>query len=588
MANTKPDAAQITYQAAGTGAEVRDVESKLGEVVSVRDFGAVGDGVTNDTDAFSAASAYITSLGGGKLVIPRGTYVVGKQTFAGATGKGYSYQSSPIINIVNCVNPVIIEFQGATLKLATGLKYGSFDPVTGAVYNPGSMPFVNTDYRADVGCMLFTQNNTNVLITGVCELDGNSASAVLGGAWGDTGRQLASCGLLAYNNLQFQAENIYTHHHCLDGVIIGWTGLTETSPKHPHTLININSDYNARQGLSVVGTNGLVVINSKFNNTGRGALISAPGAGIDLEAELTLSRNISFINCECINNIGVGMVADSGDTRDVTFERCKFVGTATWSIWPRKAGLVFRDCLIVGSAVNAYSSLTAPNDSTKFYNCKFSDNSALSPTGVVYASGYVILFDGTPNVLLDGCTIEATRESACLITGNSSGSPTIKDSVIVFSAGTSYLANRSQAASFQDAHISGLTVLDAITVDIPADGYFIYMPGGTLNLRFSGVNQCISPAGKIKWFSWSTGAGGATGILGENNSIDVPKTALALSKSTGGDFIGYYGTIKIISGPSAPTGGSVGDRCINSNPVVGQPKGWVCTAPGTWVSEGNL
>jgi len=37
--------------------------------------------------------------------------------------------------------------------------------------------------------------------------------------------------------------------------------------------------------------------------------------------------------------------------------------------------------------------------------------------------------------------------------------------------------------------------------------------------------------------------------------------------------------------------GGVGDRVINKNPVVGQPKSWVCTVagtPGTWVSEGNL
>jgi hypothetical protein len=36
---------------------------------------------------------------------------------------------------------------------------------------------------------------------------------------------------------------------------------------------------------------------------------------------------------------------------------------------------------------------------------------------------------------------------------------------------------------------------------------------------------------------------------------------------------------------------SVGDRLINTPPVVGQPKAWVCTvsgSPGTWVSEGNL
>lgn len=36
---------------------------------------------------------------------------------------------------------------------------------------------------------------------------------------------------------------------------------------------------------------------------------------------------------------------------------------------------------------------------------------------------------------------------------------------------------------------------------------------------------------------------------------------------------------------------AVGDICVNSTPVVGQPKGWRCTVagtPGTWVSEGNL
>jgi hypothetical protein len=44
---------------------------------------------------------------------------------------------------------------------------------------------------------------------------------------------------------------------------------------------------------------------------------------------------------------------------------------------------------------------------------------------------------------------------------------------------------------------------------------------------------------------------------------------------------------------AAPTVGSwaVGDRSVNSTPVVGQPKAWACTVagtPGTWVSEGNL
>lgn len=46
-------------------------------------------------------------------------------------------------------------------------------------------------------------------------------------------------------------------------------------------------------------------------------------------------------------------------------------------------------------------------------------------------------------------------------------------------------------------------------------------------------------------------------------------------------------------GNAIPSNGTwkVGDRISNSAPVVGSPKGWLCTvagSPGTWVSEGNL
>lgn len=46
---------------------------------------------------------------------------------------------------------------------------------------------------------------------------------------------------------------------------------------------------------------------------------------------------------------------------------------------------------------------------------------------------------------------------------------------------------------------------------------------------------------------------------------------------------------------AAPTSTSltnpVGSRVLKATPVVGQPKGWLCTvsgAPGTWVAESNL
>jgi hypothetical protein len=76
------NASSVLYNEGGTGAVDRNVEQKLQETVSVKDFGAVGDGVTDDTAAINAAITYIGSSGGGSVYAPRGTYMVSSSTDA--------------------------------------------------------------------------------------------------------------------------------------------------------------------------------------------------------------------------------------------------------------------------------------------------------------------------------------------------------------------------------------------------------------------------------------------------------------------------------------------------------------------------
>ena len=69
MPQTKPTSEQVTFLASGTGASQRTVLDKLRDAVSVRDFGAVGDGTTDDTVAINAALAAHASV-----YLPVGTY----------------------------------------------------------------------------------------------------------------------------------------------------------------------------------------------------------------------------------------------------------------------------------------------------------------------------------------------------------------------------------------------------------------------------------------------------------------------------------------------------------------------------------
>lgn len=75
LASADPEkgSAMVGFQQAGEGAVPRTVEEKLRDTISVKDFGAVGDGVADDTSAFQAA---VNAVSGDDIIIPGGTYKI--------------------------------------------------------------------------------------------------------------------------------------------------------------------------------------------------------------------------------------------------------------------------------------------------------------------------------------------------------------------------------------------------------------------------------------------------------------------------------------------------------------------------------
>lgn len=79
LANTADNAknsALVGFKQSGTGAVTRTVAEKLREWISVKDFGAIGDGVANDSVAVQAA----LDSGSKSIVVPAGTYLVDNLT----------------------------------------------------------------------------------------------------------------------------------------------------------------------------------------------------------------------------------------------------------------------------------------------------------------------------------------------------------------------------------------------------------------------------------------------------------------------------------------------------------------------------
>lgn len=338
-------------------------------------FGAKGDGRTDDSEAFARLSDAVNAAGGGIIELRRATYLVGTQTPGMDLTKG-----ARLLAFNNCHKPVEVRGNGATMRCAPGQRYGMFLPDGSPV--PQIVPKGTVGMARPYAAMIEARFCSGGVLIQDIELDGNSGKLVLGGKRGDKGWQIGCMGVALRNNSgPEQMTNVWSHHHPHDGFYVD--GPREPTPGVKRHFVNLRADTNGRQGMSIVGGRDYRIERSSFTRTGRGAVASAPGAGVDIEAERKKAiRNLTFVNCQFADNRGCGMVADSGDSADVTFTGCTFVGTDNWSAWPKKPGFRFDRCTLVGSVVHAFSD-PDPARAARFTDCLFTDNPALSPTRAV-------------------------------------------------------------------------------------------------------------------------------------------------------------------------------------------------------------
>lgn len=140
LSNNTTGSAYMGFLQSGGSAIARTVQSKLRDIVSVKDFGAVGNGSTDDTAAIQAAvNAVYNATGGGAVLFPAGTYKLTDTITINCSTNliGESIQGTNIHLYVSTPKPAFFFDGTVNIHFGGGISNMRFDCHLGAVPGDG-------------------------------------------------------------------------------------------------------------------------------------------------------------------------------------------------------------------------------------------------------------------------------------------------------------------------------------------------------------------------------------------------------------------------------------------------------------------
>jgi hypothetical protein len=357
--------ADVDFLQAGTGAVERTVQSKLRDVVSVKDFGAVGDGVTDDTAAIQAAIDAVSAAGGGTVFIPKGIYLTGTLTLKShvhlvgeerAQMDAHGLDKASALLQMNTTGDLISTATGTTTyncgvhnlaikgkgDLATSGRGIFFSPyvtwstiencnvrgfadegvfLSGTVnqmsgcfvghntrYNPASLSFYKGQLFVGGTDIFVTQNEIHGPVSPTGSYNG----------WPPTNANLYCCAVLVQTASSFITRNVFEIADIGMVVIskhINSTSFSKTDPYYPgachsNQFLQNRCDYNFGHGIKVVSTNSLggpyncSFIGNHVPQNGLAANNTYDGINIAKDGAFYPYNNI-YTNNQIFNNSGL-------------------------------------------------------------------------------------------------------------------------------------------------------------------------------------------------------------------------------------------------------------------------------------------
>jgi parallel beta-helix repeat protein len=570
------DASLVTYTAAGTGAVTTTVQAKLRQTVSVTDFGAVGDGTTDDTAAIQAAINAVNVAGGGTVLFPdpspayRITAPI--NFFSFITLQGQSKSTRIFRDFVNGF--ALVGIQKSQVIIDSLYIYSTTPSVTtpsgGIGFQEGAYNVVtNVDVvgMRQYGIWMYDSSYNTI---DNCRFQG----------WIGTYLQ-DSCDIAVLNQSNW---NTISNNKCDGGGDHGilvqdtYAGAQPTGNKILGNTVTAHTAY----GIAIYVTNNFntktQVINNEVRDIIGSSLSGASGAGIYIQsAGGTICSGNTVSNC-CISTTNFFTLAPGaiGITSNA--------GTPTYPV------IVSNNSLdsIRGPCIAAITNGGPVNiqGNTCTLNCA---DAAANPRSI-YASNTprCTISNNIINHTSPSAAIDVLARSAVIVNDTAILNNSVRASVL------GILVTRLDTATHESLRMIGNYVEGPITQsvqisrvngcsisgNIVSGASIVFELSNSVRSRMDG-NSFISSdtANPVIFFTGTN----TSSIFSESNTI----VGRVSNSSGSGVIVSQYGTTAPIGGDSW----NANDRIIQSVSVVGQPKGWRCTVagnPGTWVSEGNL
>jgi hypothetical protein len=344
-------------------------------LINVKNYGAKGDGKSDDYLAIKKVFDLVNKNGGGEIFFPKGNYYIaqfhnGNNEVADLELKNCGRL---IISGENAIISVMGHFHRKTNTFRSGRRYSAASAI---------IPFkISNCKNVDVSNLEIIGNvNETTRDNGVVESGGHL--------------------VLISNCTGVKLSRLSIHHGQTDGLYISGCASLFVN--------DVTCSNNGRQGMSIIKLQDATFSNCKFINTGvtEGKYGKhAPSAGVDIEpgTKSDTVRNVSFVNCLFASNLGSQFVCSTTALTDgIQLEKCIFnasLQSSRYTVIVNAKNVGFRNCEFSCQEGSIYPLWQTDGSSSSFTRCVIRSNK----------NGFVAVTNAeSSSVVIDDCTIEYT------------------------------------------------------------------------------------------------------------------------------------------------------------------------------------